>query len=274
MRADDSMRAHDVRPYEVLRHGAYVCLSVPAKRRSDVAAQEVPALAERLGLRSEFTPGAGEPAASIAYVRRVGATPGHLEDDDLLNAEALVHISATTSEPVATFCEELARLLGPEVRTSVRAGVLRPAIYTGNLMHNLAYAHRVLPQSGTLMPNAFLLPTSKTAEWWRKGWMERHTYFLPRFDGAGNQLAQGHALAASPGVEALMRRTYKHPEEPAPEGSYDFLNYFECTDEDLPTFHRVCAALRDVTQNPEWAFVREGPTWQGRRVESWGELFA
>jgi hypothetical protein len=32
--------------------------------------------------------------------------------------------------------------------------------------------------------------------------------------------------------------------------------------------------LRDVEKNPEWSFVREGPTWQGRRVAAWHELFA
>ncbi len=33
------------------------------------------------------------------------------------------------------------------------------------------------------------------------------------------------------------------------------------------------AALRDVANNPVWAFVREGPTWHGRRVAGWDELF-
>ena len=61
---------------------------------------------------------------------------------------------------------------------------------------------------------------------------------------------------------------------PRTEGEYDFLNYFECADSDIPTFHEVCAALRDVTKNPEWKFVREGPTWHGRRVGTWPELFA
>ena len=64
-------------------------------------------------------------------------------------------------------------------------GVVKPMTYTGNAMHNFAYAHRVLQQPGLTAPNAFLLPMSKTAGWWRKDWMERHTYFLPRYDGAG-----------------------------------------------------------------------------------------
>jgi len=71
-----------------------------------------------------------------------------------------------------------------------------------------------------------------------------------------------------------MRRTYKHATEPAPAGAYDFISYFECANEDVPVFHAVCAALRDPNKNPEWKFVREGPTWHGRRVATWAELFA
>jgi hypothetical protein len=61
--------------------------------------------------------------------------------------------------------------------------------------------------------------------------------------------------------------------EPAPAGAYEFVSYFECADKDVATFHEVCAALRDVAKNPEWKFVREGPTWHGRRVTAWDELF-
>jgi hypothetical protein len=66
----------------------------------------------------------------------------------------------------------------------------------------------------------------------------------------------------------MLRRTY------ASDGDYDFVTYFECADDGVPTFHAVCDALRDVARNPEWAFVREGPTWQGRRVATVDELFA
>lgn len=278
MRADatmrgDSVRANDVHPDEPLKHGAYLCLSVPAGGRSAAALAAVATLAERLGLRNEYEPGNGEAPASLAYVRRIGATPGQIEDEPLWEADAIVHVAGPTAEPVAEFCAEAARLLGPGVRTAVRSGVLRPPLYTGNAMHNFAYAHRVLQQPGALMPNAFFLPTSKTADWWRKGWMERHTYFLPRYDEAGNPVRDGHALAAQAGVECLFRRTYKQREEPATEGCYDFLNYFECADDDRPSFHAVVDSLRNVERNPEWAFVREGPLWQGRRVATWEELF-
>lgn len=70
-----------------------------------------------------------------------------------------------------------------------------------------------------------------------------------------------------------MSSSHKHPAEPAPGDAYDFLTYFECDDAGVPAFHEVCAALRDVRKNPEWEFVWEGPTWQGRRVRTWAELF-
>lgn len=253
------MRANDVRSDDAVRHGAYICLRAPTP-----ADLPVSTLAGRLGLRNEFEPGGDHPADAIAFLRRVSATPADIGDDELLHAEAVVHVASGDAARVAEFCAELARLLAP-LRPRVLEGVVRPMTYTGNAMHNFAYAHRVLQQPGTVMPNAFLVPMSKTADWWEKDWMERHTYFLPRYDDSGRMRNEGHALAAAPGIASLMRRTYRS------EGSYDFLTYFECADEHVPTFHEVCAALRNTDRNPEWKFVREGPTWQGRRVATWEE---
>jgi hypothetical protein len=124
------------------------------------------------------------------------------------------------------------------------------------------------------MPNGVLIPLSKTPDWWRKDWMERHTYFLPRYDDDGRMIAEGHALAAAAGIPCIVRRTYHALAQPAPAGSYDFVTYFECADADLPVLEQVCANLRDVKRNPEWKFVREGPTWYGRRVPTWSALFS
>ena len=267
------MRANDVRSTEIFRHGAYVCLSVPWDARRAAAGAGVADLAGRLCLRNEFEPGGGHPPEAVAFLRRVDATPADVADDGLLQADALIHVASETAEPVAEFCAEVGRLLGPAIGVRVLGGVMRPKHYTSVAMHNFAYAHQVVQQPGTAMPNAFLVPLTKMAGWWEKGWMERHTYFLPRFDESGRMLSEGHALSAAAGIACLLRRTYKHPTEPAPAGSYDFITYFECADEDVPTFHEVRAALRDVAKNPEWRYVREGPTWQGRRVATWAELF-
>ena len=259
---------------ETIRHGAYVCLRLAdAADARAIGAIAIPALAETLGLRNEFAPGAGPPSESIAFLRRRDATPGAIADDGLEHADAVVHVAAPTSRPVSDFCAEAARLLGRLVRLRILGGVVRPRTYTGAAMNNFAYAHAVVQQPGTVMPHGFLIPMRKTAEWWKKDWMERHTYFLPRYDDAGRMTSEGHALASAAGIPCLLRRTYKSETEPAPEGAYDFVTYFECADAEVPTFHQVCASLRDVAKNPEWKFVREGPTWHGRRVATWPDLF-
>src|SRR5215470_3729864 len=270
-----AMLDSSVLPREVLRHGAYVCLRLADGADSHAAAAvAIPALAEKLGLVNEFDPAGGPPAQSIAFLRRHGAQHGAIADDGVARADAVVHVAAPTAQPVSDFCAEAARLLGPQARLRVVGGVVRPKVYTGAAMNNFAYAHQVVQQPGRIMPNAFLLPMSKIAPWWAKDWMERHTYFLARYDDDGRMRAEGHALASAAGIACLLRRTYKATTEPAPEGAYDFVTYFECADADLPTFHQVCDALRDVARNPEWKFVREGPMWQGRRVATWPELFA
>ncbi len=268
------MRANDVRATDILRLGAYECLHVPEEARRTLASAGVPALAEWLGLTNEFEPGDGHPPEAIAFLRRNGATQADIVDNELLRADAVVHVASATAAPVAKFCAEVARLLGPEIKPRVLSGVVRPTNCTSNAMHSFAYAHQVIQQPGRAMPNAFLIPMSKTPTWWAKHWMERHTYFLPRYDEAGRMVNEGHALAAAAGIPCLTRRTYRGETEPTAEGAYDFVNYFECADADVPTFHAVCAALRDVAKNPEWNFVREGPTWHGRRVATWAELFA
>ena len=269
-----AIRANDLRPTSILRHGAYVCLQVPKEAGRKVAKAGVAALAESLGLVNEFEPREGHPPEAFAFLRRAGATPADIVDDRLLRAHAVVHVASASTERVARFCAGVARLLGPAMEPLVLGGIVRPTMYTGNAMHDFAYAHQVIQQPGCAMPNAFLVPMCKTAEWWAKPWMERHTYFLPRYDDGGKMVHEGHALAAAEGISCLMRRTYRHEIEPAPAGAYDFLNYFEAADADVPTFHAVCTALRDPAKNPEWRFVREGPTWRGRRVATWPELFA
>lgn len=268
------MRADDIRSSEPIRYGAYICLDAPVTDLAAIAGADVAALADRLGLRNEYTADGGDPPRSVAYLRRVSAESGQIADGALLRAAAIVHMAAPDPGPVAEFRDGLARLLGPAARTRVLAGVVRPPRYTGAAMHNFAYGHRVLQVPGAVMPNAFLVPMNKTAGWWQMDWMRRHTYFLPRYDDEGRRHSDGHALAAAPGIDCLLRRTYKNPAEPAADGGYDFINYFECADEDIPVYHSVRAALRDVTRNPEWEYVREGPGWQGRRTATWAGLFA
>jgi hypothetical protein len=261
-----------VRPNAALRHGAYICLHGVRDRRA-LADAPVQPLGEQLGFANEFDATSGHPAEAFAFLRRIDATRGQIEDEGLLESAIVVHVASPTPERVEQFCGEITRLIGVAAGITVLRGVVRATNFTGGAMHDFAYAHQRQQEPGTVMPHAFLLPMSKTPEWWAKSWMERHTYFLPRYDEHGRMLNEGHALAASAGIPHLMRRTYKHAAEPAPDGAYDFVNYFECADDGVATFHAVCAALRDTARNPEWQFVREGPVWHGQRARRWTDLF-
>ncbi len=266
------MRADDVMPVQILRHGAYICLDTSAHAEA-LASADVPGLAGRLGLANEFGSMGGNPPAAIAYLKHARSVPGQITDLGLLTAGAVVHVAAATPEPVADFLAGFASLL-PGLSPRILAGVMPMPVYSSAQMFNYAYAHRVLQQPAAVMPNALLIPMSKARQWWEKDWLERHTYFLPRYDDDGRMRSQGHALAGEPGIACLLRRTYKSQELPAGAGDYDFVNYFECSDADVSVLESVCAALRDVSRNPEWKYVREGPTWHGRRTGTWQELFA
>jgi hypothetical protein len=97
-------------------------------------------------------------------------------------------------------------------------------------------------------------------------WMHRESFFLPRYDAQERLVAKGHALAAAAGIPVIVRRNVHAPEGYEQAGGYDFVPYFEFAEAHASVFRAVMAALRDVTQNPEWAYVREGPEWWGRRV--------
>jgi hypothetical protein len=265
--------SNDLLPTAVLRHGAYVCVRATADPCLTAGAP-IEALARRLGLQNEFEASTGHPAEAIAFLRRLDVAPAQIADARLGRADAIVHVASPSGARVEEFCAELARLVDGLASLVTLRGVQRPPSFTGAAMHNFAYAHQLQQQPGDAMPNAFIVPIRKTAEWWGKSWMERHTYLLPRFDEDGRQTHEGHALAAAAGIPHLMRRTYTHPTQPAPEGEYDFLTYFECADASVPVFFDVRAALADTKRNPEWTFVREGPTWRGHRVRTWADLFS
>jgi hypothetical protein len=145
-------------------------------------------------------------------------------------------------------------------------GVQRPRSYTSYAMTQYAYTPALAPGSGRRLPFGVVAPQNKTADWWAMPWMRRESLFLPRYDDQGKMVAKGHALAAEAGIPRITRRLYHAPDSYGQEGHYDFVGYFEFGDADAATFRAVMAGLRDVWQNPEWAYVREGPEWWGRRV--------
>ena len=164
---------------------------------------------------------------------------------------------------------ELKRRLGDAACVVAIDGAERKPRYTSAEMHDYAYRDARTRRSGREDGSAFILPLSKTAEWWAMSALERQAYFYPHVDQGSGCPVAGHARTAEPGIATLYRRLYHNPRGYGREGEFDFLTYFECGDEHACTFEDVHRALRDTSQNPEWRYVQEGPLWRGRRVLRW-----
>jgi hypothetical protein len=163
---------------------------------------------------------------------------------------------------------ELQRRVGEVAEVTSIEGAIRVPQYTSAEMYAYAFKGALPRGSGRVQRNVIIIPMRKSAEWWEKGALERQTYFYPHADKSGTHV-KGHARAAEAGISTIFRKLYYNPDGHSREGEWDFVTYFECADEHLPTFDRICEALRDVRQNPEWRFVTEGPEWRGRRVLRW-----
>jgi hypothetical protein len=110
------------------------------------------------------------------------------------------------------------------------------------------------PESG---PVAVLIPIRKTAEWWTLAREQRQAYVM---EGAPN----GHLAIGRRYASRIYRRLYQARYLPGSE--WDFLTYFEFPAQETQGFCELLAMLRDLDQNPEWAFVdREVEIWMTRR---------
>ena len=185
----------------------------------------------------------------------------------VMDAHGLIRLEAETSEPLLRYEEDLRALLNP-VGGSVEtlSGVQRPRSYTSHAMTQYAYTRAQQPGPGSLHPMGVVTPMNKNAAWWDMDWMHRESFFLPRYGAKEEMVVKGHALAADAGIACITRRLVHAPEGYGKQGSYDFVGYFEFAEAEASTFSAVMAALRDAEQNPEWAYISEGPEWWGRRV--------
>ncbi len=184
-------------------------------------------------------------------------------------ARHLVQVSSKYRPRLQEIEDELRRRIGDAADVLPLDGAVRTPRYTSPEMAHYTNKGAPARRSGRASRNAVIVPIRKTAEWWQKSPLERHAYFYPHVDQASGCPVKGHAVAAEQGIPSLFRRVYHNPDGYQRPGEFDFITYFECDDEALPVFDGVLEALRDVTQNPEWQFVTEGPIWRGRRVLRW-----
>ena len=203
----------------------------------------------------------------ILRAERAMSREQELSHPAVMDADGLIRLEAEGPESLLKYEVGLRALLKPAGGTvETLSGVQRPRSYTSHAMTQYAYARAQQPGPGSVHPLGVVTPMNKDAEWWGMDWMHRESFFLPRYDAKENMVVKGHALAADAGIACITRRLVHAPEGYGRKGSYDFVGYFEFAETDTSTFSAVMAALRDTEQNPEWAYISEGPEWWGRRV--------
>jgi hypothetical protein len=190
-------------------------------------------------------------------------------DSPIAAARYVVQVTGKYRPRLLEVEHEFRRRLGTSAELLPLEGAERAPRYSSAELHDFAYKPAAPRRSGRQMPHAFIVPISKTPEWWDLTALERHAFFYPHVDGATGAAVPGHALTAEAGIPTIFRRLFHNPDGYGREGQYDFITYFECAHEHVETFTRIHEALGDTAKNPEWRFVREGPLWRGRRVLRW-----
>jgi hypothetical protein len=264
---------------QVVGHGRFLFVILPKGGIDAELSAAIDDLGSSLENMHEIEGIASDQALKRGRFQLLRAEPGlgqerDLPHPELSQASCLIRLEAASPEPLLAYENGLRALIvscGGSVETL--AGVQRPRSYTSYAMTQFAYTPALQPGSGRRLPVGVVTPQNKTADWWAMPWMRRESLFLPGYDDRGQMIAKGHALAAEAGIPCINRRLYHAPDGYGQEGRYDFVGYFEFNDADAATFRAVMAGLRDAAQNPEWAYVREGPEWWGRRVGCAAELW-
>jgi hypothetical protein len=184
-------------------------------------------------------------------------------------AQFVAHVTANYRPRLDEVANELTRRVNGAAEVIILDGAERMPRYTSAEMQKFAYKPALARQSGRVARNCVIMPMDKTAAWWEKSALERHSYFYPHHSDASGCTVNGHAKAAEAGISKVFRRLYHNPDGYQRLNEFDFITYFECTDENLPVFDEMCRSLRDRHQNPEWGYVVEGPEWRGKRVLRW-----
>ncbi len=196
-------------------------------------------------------------------------TNGSQEREGVGGARYAIHVRAKYRQRLDDIEGEVRRRLHEHTQITAIDGACRIPRYTSAELHAQVYQRAARRVSGRIMQNAIIIPIKKSAEWWATDPLDRHCHFYPHTDPHTGARVEGHARLGEAGVKTIYRDLFHNPDGYHREGEFDFVAYFECTDEQLGTFGEICQRLRDPDQNPEWQYVVEEPEWRGRRVLRW-----
>jgi hypothetical protein len=137
----------------------------------------------------------GQPHESIHFLvsEEVAGTSG------IAAARYAAQVSAKYRPRLQETELELRRRLGDAAEVLSIDGAVRSPRYTSSELYDYAYRKAVARRSGRFARNAFVLPMSKSAEWWAKSSLERHAFFYPHVDQATGCPVNGHARTAQAG---------------------------------------------------------------------------
>lgn len=207
-----------------------------------------------------------QPQETIQFLTADTPAPGR---QGIGAAHYVAHLSANYRPRLDEVACDLERRINGAADIIILNGAERTPRYSSAEMKKFAYKPALARQSGRVSHNAVIMPMSKTAAWWEKSALERHSYFYPHHEDSSGSPVKGHAKAAEAGIAKVFRKLYHNPDGYQRPDEFDFITYFECTNESMPVFDHICRALRDERQNPEWKYVLEGPEWRGKRVLRW-----
>ena len=264
---------------DIIGHQRYVFLKIPLELHGPELAGRIDGLSRGMQNLNDAT---GSPSKDAlqrgCYQMLQGlperSSPREIDHPEMIEANLLIRLECSDPQTLLCYETDLRKEVKPfGITVESLVGVQRPRSYTSHAMTQFAYAAAQVPGPAERHPLGVVTPMNKTQQWWDFDWMHRESFFLPRYDTDENVIVKGHSLAAAAGISCITRRLMHAPDGYGRKSSYDFVGYFEFSEENAPVFEEVMAGLRDVGQNPEWNYVREGPEWWGRRIRQASDLW-
>lgn len=174
-------------------------------------------------------------------VREVVNVTGHVPEN-LAQSSSVVRIE--TSVP-PSFDESSSPSGSPVIQFH---GVRQTLHYTSDAQSKELNARAIKEVEPSEHTMAVLIPIAKSDEWWKLAQDQRQAYFQK------TDKHEGHTAIGLKYVDRVFRKLY-HSRYLNAALSYDFLTYFEFKDIYEKDFRTLLAELRDVSRNPEWAYV-------------------
>jgi hypothetical protein len=97
--------------------------------------------------------------------------------------------------------------------------------------------------------HAVLIPIRKSDVWWNMGFHDRAEFLN------GTRYKRGHTAIGEEYAALIYRQLLHSRYLDSSRKPYDFLTYFEFTDENTDWFKALLQKLRDIELNPEWEYV-------------------